>query len=262
MDQEFYWSILISSAVGIAADLTFLLFYFKFPLVRHSIGLNLIKFSIIFDIFYLFSKIYAVIGQETNYYILFTNSIVMDYFFLSHFNWLFFYILYLFQIICKKVQKESISLKNYFIYDILSSGIFTIGCLICEIYSNINYVKIIYLSSLLSVYFIQFIYIFISIRLSCKMYFELKSKYHQYKRKANRDFLQLISYPVVALIIITSSLIYHLCFILEINLPEIYFINDLTGILLLICLPMTQEFKDSMKLIRHERVKLISYEIK
>ena len=120
MEQEYFYSITISSALGIGADITFLIIFFEFPLIRYSIGLKLIKFTVIFDTIYLSSKIFAICIQESSSLLFFLNSIVMDYFFISHFNWLFFYIIYLFQIICKKVPKESISFKRLFIYDISS----------------------------------------------------------------------------------------------------------------------------------------------
>ena len=41
MEQEYFLSIIISSVLGLGADLTFLIIFFEFPLIRYSIGLNL-----------------------------------------------------------------------------------------------------------------------------------------------------------------------------------------------------------------------------
>lgn len=263
MESEFDLSLIIISSIGILSDIIFLSIYFKLPIVRHALGLQYIMISVIFNILYCSTKLLFIPIAKNNENIIISYALT-DYTFISSFNWIFLYIFYLFQIICKRIPKESISLRHHLIYETLFTAslvsidlIFIILIIKDEKNQILNLVFIVFV---LCTYLMFLIFIIISIRFSYYIYLELKKKYHLLTRRALVDFYRLLSYPIVALILYTFSGVYHIANLFGLELDEMYFTNNLTGFFILICLLITQEMKDGVSLYKSKSLKLITFD--
>lgn len=254
---------IIGASIGILADIIFLIIYFTIPLVKYALALNFIMLSIIWNALQSSSTIILIIFLSNNETICYIIKIIISICYLSQINLTIIYIFYIFKIVYKNTPKDSLSIKNYLIYESLFKLFIISLYVISDIiqYENESkYISYLYLPITSALYLALVIACFV---MSFKIYLGLKYKYVLNKTRAFKDFLRLISFPFIVLIILCCDGILIYLKTEDSAMQSIfYFIINITGLFLLICLIATEEMKDGLKILRMRSKKLLNIELK
>ena len=248
---------LISLIIGAIADVSFFILFYFIPLVKHGPGLKFIAIAVGFNLFNNIAAIIFIILYSYNVRIEIAFYIIGNYCYTSYSNWILFYNYYIYQLICKNTQITSEFLFRFIKCEILFTLILVLVMLLMHIIGNRSALVII-IVFYLCFYFVFDIY---SLRISQLIYLELKKKYFELKRRAIIDFARLVSFPFTRIII-------HSCVILLTfynpndmhTLSPCILIIGINGVFILICLLLTQEMKDGIKLLKR-KARLINCEI-
>ena len=251
----------ITLLVGTLADILFLGVFFFIPLVRHSLGMKCIMIGMILNIIGLLIEIIFVFldREALNPDLCLIGGIINLYTLVSQSNWTIIYIYYLYRNICKKVEITYDTFKRFIIYEVIFTSLI-VGAFFCGKYiyfeSKNHWVCF---SIFCFIYFIYFIFAIISFILSYKIYLELKKKYHLLKKQAIYDLLRLISFPLIMLFSLELIPIFCLIKLSGEIIFGIFIMINIHGLFFLMCLLLTQEMRDGIKLMNRRKARLISY---
>ena len=259
--------IIISASTGIISDLIFLLLYFKIPFVKHAIGLNLIAISVFWNILFCTLRIIFLPSRIYKHGMLYPAFFLINYTFFTQFSYAILYIYYIYKIICKKVSRESISIKKLILVETLFTLVFVslivFPIIIYKEISDLPNKNLVFLICYSIVYGMYFIPIIISVVLCCKIYAELKSKYLQLKNRPCLDFCRLVSFSISIFVVYISIVI--LSFTVKLDqsyFPEFQFLTNMTSVFLLGCLFISQEMKDGIRFIKEKKNEINYRELK
>ena len=248
----------ISISLGIIADTIFMVLFFWIPLVKRSPGLKFIMIGIIFNIISLIDQIVILIlgtGRINHYTEIIVFSIYM-YAYITQNNCTIIYNFYLYQIICKKIEIKSEFVKKIISCEISLTVVLIAGLTVVQIIDS----KTGSFWVILIIICIYSIFCIICVKLSFSIYLELKNKYLDLKQQAIYDLARLISFPLSMGTSVCLFAVYTFYNSSKEIFYAFYCVVSMNGVLMLLCLLITREMKDGIKLMRFNKSRLVSAE--